>query len=298
MEVARAMKNLGITIATSIAPNSRLTIQKNAIGSWVEAGFRVASLNEPNEIKELSNIFKNIEFIPQMRTAKALFGKPYIYISDILSYLRTQDSRISGIINSDIFLKNTEDFSSFLIQEVENSLIYGPRLEVKTFKSKDGNMDPLGFDYFIFDRNLISDWRETRFCIGLPSWDHWFPLVSMFNGRNLKKIITPFALHAMHPVSLNRSVIPFNIELINQTINYIKVVHKDHKNTESIKIINLFNQINLIEEYENILLELADRKLLNYDKNLESLEKMATFCDKFSSYVIKFLNKNSTHMEI
>tara|TARA_A100001015_G_scaffold309163_1_gene408094 strand:+ start:63 stop:542 length:480 start_codon:yes stop_codon:yes gene_type:complete len=159
-------------------------------------------------------------------------------------------------------------------------------------------MDPFGFDYFIFDKKLMSDWKESRFCIGLPSWDHWFPLVSMFNGRNLKKIITPFALHTMHPVSLNRSVIPFNIELINQTINYVKVAHKDHQNTESIKIINLFNQINLIEEYENILLELEDRKLLNYDKKLESLEKMATFCDKFSSYVIKFLNKNSTHMKI
>ncbi|MAV88629.1 MAG: hypothetical protein CMM67_10335 [Rhodospirillaceae bacterium] len=292
------LKTSEITIATSINPDSRIDIQKEAIESWIKAGFRVVSLNETNEIKKLSNTFRNIDFIPQIRTAKALFAKPYIYISDILAYLKTQNSRISGIINSDIYFKNTESFSSFLIQEAENSLIFGPRLEVKTFKSSDGKMDPFGFDYFIFDKKLMSDWKESRFCIGLPSWDHWFPLVSMFNGRNLKKIITPFALHTMHPVSLNRSVIPFNIELINQTINYVKVAHKDHQNTESIKIINLFNQINLIEEYENILLELEDRKLLNYDKKLESLEKMATFCDKFSSYVIKFLNKNSTHMKI
>ena len=292
------LKTSEITIATSINPDSRIDIQKEAIESWIKAGFRVVSLNETNEIKKLSNTFRNIDFVPQIRTAKALFGKPYIYISDILACLRTQNSQISGIINSDIYLKNTESFSSFLIQEAENSLIFGPRLEVKTFKSSDGKMDPFGFDYFIFDKKLMSDWKESRFCIGLPSWDHWFPLVSMFNGRKLKKIMTPFALHITHTVSINRSVIPFNIELINQIINYIKPEDKTIKNIKSIKIIKLFNKFDLVQEYENILFEIENSKLLDDEKKLESLEKMAIFCDKLSSYVIQFLNQNSIHMKI
>ena len=292
------LKTSGITIATSINPDSRIDIQKEAIESWIKAGFRVVSLNETTEIKNLSNTFRNIDFVPQIRTAKALFGKPYIYISDILACLRTQNSQISGIINSDIYLKNTENFSSFLIQEAENSLIFGPRLEVKTFKSRDGKMDPFGFDYFIFDKKLMSDWKESRFCIGLPSWDHWFPLVSMFNGRRIKKIITPFALHITHTVSINRSVIPFNIELINQIINYIKPGDKTVKNIEGIKIIKLFNKFDLIQEYENILIEIENSKLLNDEKKLEALEKMAIFCDKLSSYVVQFLNQNSIHMKI
>ena len=86
--------------------------------------------------------------------------------------------------------------------------------------------------------------------------------------------------------------------LINQIINYIKPGDKTFKNIEGIKRIKLFNKLDLIQEYENILLEIENSKLLNDEKKLESLEKMAIFCDKLSSYVIQFLNQNSIHMKI
>ena len=49
------LKTSEITIATSINPDSRIDIQKEAIESWIKAGFRVVSLNETKEIKKLSN---------------------------------------------------------------------------------------------------------------------------------------------------------------------------------------------------------------------------------------------------
>ena len=214
-------------IATSIAPNERIEVQKQAISSWLYIGMEVISLNTLEEIEELQPIFKDIKFVPQLRTGQTLFGRPYIFISDILNYFRQNNYHICGIINSDISLVADPGLSAFLCEQAQNSLVYGPRFQVKSFSDKNGTIDPLGFDYFIFDRHLVSDWHESYFCLGLPSWDHWFPLVSILTGRPVKKIISQIAFHAYHDVRENRAVLSLNNEFVSQIIEYFSLTEQN-----------------------------------------------------------------------
>ena len=89
-----------LLIATSIAPNERISIQKQAIQSWQNIGMEVISLNTADEIKKLQPIFTNLTFVPQIRTGQTLFGRPYIFISDILNYFRNKNNRVCGIIKA------------------------------------------------------------------------------------------------------------------------------------------------------------------------------------------------------
>jgi hypothetical protein len=286
-----------LLIATSIAPNDRLSVQKESVLSWLNAGMEVISLNTDEEIEKLAPSFRNVDFIPQIRTGKSFFGKPYIFISEILNHLKTTQHTICGIINSDIALIENSNLSPFLIDQAQGSLVYGPRFQVNSFESNEGSIDPLGFDYFIFDQSLIPDWNETHFCLGLPSWDHWFPLVPILIGRPIKKLISPIARHIPHDIPIDRDVIPFNNEFISQIINRFALTENNLSNLISPENAILFNKFNFVKKYETLVTKIQNSEHASAEIKLSHYEKLALFFDEFTRHSIHFLDKNSEKIE-
>lgn len=201
-----------ILIATSIAPGARIAVQATAVQSWLDTGFEVASLNAPEEIDALQGQFPGVEFIPQLRTGKLEAGKPVIYISELLHHLRQSGRRTVGIVNSDIFLPPNPGLMEFAAENSTGGLLFGPRQEVPDFGASTGKMDPFGFDYFFMDGAILRIWPETRFCLGMPFWDLWFPLVPIFAGLPAKKLISPVARHIPHSTQRDDSFFLFNNE--------------------------------------------------------------------------------------
>jgi len=187
-----------ITIATSLAPTKDLRIQKNAINSWLHCDFKVIALNIQSEIDLLEHHFPAIEFVVPKRDASEKYEKPYIYIDDILAYFSRKNCKICGIVNSDIhFFK--ENISAFLHQQTLSSLVFGSRLDIKSFdKTSYGTMYS-GFDYFFFDQEFINYYPPSNFCMGLPWWDYWLPLFAIVAKLPVKKVITPICYHLIHP---------------------------------------------------------------------------------------------------
>ena len=103
-----------ITIATSLAPTKDLGIQENALNSWLHCGFKVVALNVQSEIDLLRYHFPDIEFVAPKRDASERYGKPYIYIDDILAYFARQNCKICGIVNSDIHFFPRKSFRIFV----------------------------------------------------------------------------------------------------------------------------------------------------------------------------------------
>jgi hypothetical protein len=197
-------------IATSIAPGTRIPVQAAAVQSWLDMGIEVASLNAPEEIDTLQGHFPGVEFIPQLRTGKLEAGKPVIYISELLHHLRQSGRQTVGIVNSDIFLAPKLGLMNFITENSQGGLLFGPRQEVPDFGASTGKMDPFGFDYFFMDATILRIWPEARFCLGMPFWDLWFPLVPIFAGRPAKKLISPVAQHIPHPTQRDDSFFLFN----------------------------------------------------------------------------------------
>lgn len=194
-----------ITVATSIAATKDIGIQKRCIESWIQSGFKVVAVNTQEEITLVKHLFPAVEFVVAKRDARAQFGKPYIYVDDILSYFATQGCKICGIVNSDIYFPKV-NLPLFMHQQALNSLVFGSRLDVTSFENPSSGNFYNGFDYFFFDRDLIKLYPPTNFCIGLPWWDYWVPLVAILSKISVKKVTSPICYHMIHPTNYSMAI--------------------------------------------------------------------------------------------
>jgi hypothetical protein len=185
------------TVATSIAPRN-LEIQKIAIDSWLELGFSVTSLNIQEEVDYLSPFFKGVKFLTLNRSGRNLYGKNYAYISDIIYYLNFSENNLCGIINSDIIMRIDSSLLKLLEFEYRDSLLFASRRDLNCLSDQEGTIFDVGFDVFFFDRKLLSAFPSSKFCLGVPWWDYWFPWVALQNGFSVKYVATPIAYHLKH----------------------------------------------------------------------------------------------------
>ena len=254
-------------IATSIVPGGRIDIQAAAVKSWLDMGFTVTSLNSPEEIDGLRNTIPRVEFAAQMRTGKLEAGKPVIYISDILHHLKQSGETIVGIVNSDIYLPPNPNLITYIEGHAKGGLLFGPRQEVPEFGSSEGKMDPFGFDYFFLDPEILRVWPETRFCLGMPFWDLWFPLVPIFAGVPAKKLISPIARHIPHPTQRDDSFFLFNNEFAGAVLP----------------------ELGDLAEYKGLVLE-ADTP--------EGMENLALWLDGLTRRAIGYIDGNAEKIEL
>ena len=277
------MNDRGIVIGTSISPHERLEIQSIAIESWLSHGFKVISVNCSEETQILRNYYPAITAIEHDRTGHLLASKPVIFINDILHYLRQSNGKILGIINSDIFIHQTPDLPDKIIELCKGRLVFGPRMEVPAFNALNGQHDPFGFDYFFFDHSLVPIWPETNFCLGMPFWDHWFPLAALLEKKKITKMIGDQFRHIPHPVSRDDSFFSFNDYFVSLTISQIKN-----------------NQIGFGKEFDHSSYELlrnsaieCENQLVTENDKMKRYEELAIFFDELSKYVINFINDRS-----
>jgi tetratricopeptide (TPR) repeat protein len=188
-----------ITVATSLAPRD-IESQAETLNSWKKLGFHVASLNCQEEIDMLQASFPEVQFIRTKRNAQKIFGKPYVYFDDFLEFFKKTDTEISGIVNSDIFLFANNGIIPYIIKETKNSLVYGSRVEIQSLDNLNGEFYDRGFDFFFFDKAILSCFPNSEACIGVTWWDYWAPMIPALKGIPLKKMASPFAFHLKHSI--------------------------------------------------------------------------------------------------
>src|SRR3989304_824708 len=116
-------------LVTSIAPHN-VENQQRAIESWLRLGFSVASLNTPSEVDKLKPLFAGVEFVAVQKDAQADCGKPLVYLTDVVAFLRSRGSPICGLINSDIHLRAAPETVQFPLREAGNSMVIANRIDV------------------------------------------------------------------------------------------------------------------------------------------------------------------------
>jgi len=186
-----------IVMVTSIAPGN-VENQKAAMQSWQAYGFSIVSLNNQEEVKQLQPIYTDITFYMVNRDARAEVGKPLIYLDSVFDYLREYGTNICGIVNSDIHLKADSRFVAFIHKEVKNALLFASRMDIESLEKRAGAIYWDGLDVFFFERKLLKRLPSSQFCLGIPWWDHWLPLIMQSQGISLKYMTMPFFHHVKH----------------------------------------------------------------------------------------------------
>ncbi len=187
-----------VIIATSIAPG-KIELQQSAISSWLKLGFKVLSVNTRREIDLLLSDFPLVKFVEAERDASAVAGKPYIYFDDVLRALQAEGPAVCGIINSDIHLLAGAGFTEYIVENAFDGFIFGSRVDVDSLDFMYGEHYEEGFDFFFFNAEVIPVYPASDFCIGVPWWDYWAPLVPFLKGYPVKQLATSVAFHVKHP---------------------------------------------------------------------------------------------------
>ncbi len=255
--------NFKVTIATNISPKN-IDRQSEAIKSWIKLGFNVVSINYAEEIEVLQPSFPDIKFVQAKRDGRQTFGKPVIYLDDFLEYLKNADSEVCGIVNSDIYLLGNEGISSSIKKYTMDSIVYGSRIDVDSLKILEGDVYEAGFDFFFFDKSLTWYFPESDFCMGMPCWDYWMPLVATLEGLQIKKLISPFAYHLKKLCKCNAEHFDF---LAKRFLGYLQKRIDENFNSDFedypqallTKIIAAYHHLDLIknnrEDSDNLSIE-------------------------------------------
>jgi len=187
-----------ITIATSIFPRD-FSLQRAAIDSWRNLGFKVVSLNSATEALIIKREFPDISVMVVARTAEPLVGKPCVFFDDIRAALIEDDANVCGIVNSDIFLFANAGFAEFIVNVLKDvGFLFGSRIDIESPNDVDGTQFIYGFDYFFFSREQLNVYPTSDFCLGVPWWDYWAPIVPLLKGNKCVELISPIAYHIKH----------------------------------------------------------------------------------------------------
>ena len=108
-------------------------------------------MNIQPEIDKLDSQFPEVHFSQVNRDGRQQYGKPFVYVNDVLHYLQEYGSEIVGIVNSDIHLRASSDFISYIQEQAHNSVVFASRIDIDTPQSIEGEMYGYGFDLFFFD---------------------------------------------------------------------------------------------------------------------------------------------------
>lgn len=193
----------GITLITSLMP-MRHEIQRLAVNSWRSYGALVLSINSGDEIELLRDIYPDVTFVSAPRDARREYGKPYVYMADMISALNHSDHEIVGVINSDIVLSSSNlPFLREIKHAARHCIVYGHRFDVDSIKEiatkpDEGELFVDGIDWFMFPRERADLLASQPFIFGCPWWDLWLPVLASINKLEICLANGKLAFHETH----------------------------------------------------------------------------------------------------
>lgn len=212
-----------IVFATSLVPHRTDGVQDAAVASWTALGGRVVSVNVPDEIGALREQFPQIEFIPAARSGQRFAGRPVPFIRDLAISMaaRMGPAPFACLINSDIVLRPATHLMPTIADNIDDGLILLPRVDVAdlaavaAFEPTGRETFSVGYDGAFISPSMLADVPDNLFCIGMPFWDYWLPMLALIKGRPLKTLATPVGLHVAHDTRWEGTVFLFFHALLN-----------------------------------------------------------------------------------
>lgn len=219
-----------LILATSIVPDRDTALHRTTIDSWSAMGCEVISVNAAAEAPRVRAAYPDVRVVIAPATAERYAKKPVPYIHDLLKALRDAcaDAALKdctvGVINADIFFRPVPNLAETLCREAQGALILGPRIDVDAsssftaYRPAGSETYSVGYDYFVMSGDLLDDFADGPFCMGMPFWDYWMPLTALLQGRPLKALNAPVALHVTHETRWDDSIYFFFHALVAAVI--------------------------------------------------------------------------------
>lgn len=180
-----------VRIATSICPD-RTVERQIAVNSWLLQGFRVFSLNTPDEIALLQPNFPYVTFVQVMADAASCMRKKSSTVNELLNFLLEsgQAGDVLGIMNSDLVLCQLD--LDKLFAYASRGLVFSDSIEYPSCLLSD-----TGFGAFFFTKSCLPENCAAldEFSLAESLWGHVLPLAFTGGNKHILRACRPFAMH-------------------------------------------------------------------------------------------------------
>jgi hypothetical protein len=194
-----------IPIVTSVPPRlSRTTTegidigahyQEHCIDSWMKAGFAPVSVNSVSESVPFTD---KVQVIRVPRTAAARFGKPLVFISDLLRVASELSSGPIAITNADILIVPEFDLLDAIGALEPGQAVIARRIDITRPDDRDGVLFLHGYDFFAAHPHNLKQLPDLSLAVGIPWWDHFLPIALYATGVRVHLLTAPFLYHLNH----------------------------------------------------------------------------------------------------
>ncbi|MBX7199511.1 MAG: hypothetical protein K1X51_09050 [Rhodospirillaceae bacterium] len=297
-----------IVLATSLVPQRDHALQTAAVASWRAAGFAVLSVNGAKEAEQVRREFPDVEVIAVERTAEHFAKKPVPFIHDLLAALRKACGGANladctvGIINADIYMRPLPGLAPAIRREAKGALLLGPRVDVanraafETYAATGAETYSIGYDYFLMSGDLLDDFADSPFCMGMPFWDYWMPLAALLQGRPLKAVTTPVALHVAHETRWDGTIYLFFHALISYVIELCRAGLRRDTSAASRQFDLMFDALSHV--YAGVF-ERGTEKAPGADAPAEAaVTALADFYDRFQEVAVHHIKSRAMPITI
>jgi hypothetical protein len=165
--------------------------QVACIQSWKAAGFRIISLNAPEEIAALRSFDPSVEF------SEVASGSIRPRINEFFAAIAASGAKSAGIINADCLLID-QGYASRIANH-RGVLTIVERFNIDQNTLRPTGHTSFGFDAFFFATEALQaiDWN-ANWRIGDNWWDYWLPLEFYFAGFEPRTLSGPRLVHLDH----------------------------------------------------------------------------------------------------
>ena len=168
---------------------------QECVKSWQVHG-TVYSINHPDEIIKIKELFPDVEFIPTYQTQIGLVGKPLVTIDCIFNEMRFRHNGKSLFINSDCSL--TQDKELLLSQFQEGRFTYLHRWNYDNTEEVSFHYIN-GVDAFLFTTvSVLDSIPATHFCVGQTYFDLYYPYSIAMAGMEVCTSTKKIVFHKNH----------------------------------------------------------------------------------------------------
>jgi hypothetical protein len=299
-----------LIVVTSIVPDRDHALHSTTTASWRAAGCEVISVNAASEIASIRAAFPDVKVVTAPATAERFAHKPVPYIHDLLKTLRSACAAYDvpleqctvGIINADIYFRNGPALADTLRREAQGALILGPRVDVDAsasftaYRPTGDETYSVGYDYFFMSGDLLEDFADSPFCMGMPFWDYWLPLAALLQGRPLKSLNAPVALHVTHDTRWDYSIYLFFHSLVAYVIELCRKTTKRDDSAEARQFDLLFDVLSHL--YGGVFARGTDPAPGTSAPDPAGIAVLADFYDRFQQVAVHHIKTRATPIAV
>ncbi len=285
------MTTPSISVATSVVPGRDIELQAKALTSWAKLGLKVVSVNAAHEVERVKAEHPQLNVTTAKKTAEKIAGKPLPFIKDLFDAAQNNapDAPVIGVINADIILRDLTDLKQTIGETASTAVVMLARVDLPDIKSCN-SFEPtgtekysVGYDGVFMHRATAFKIPDSIFCIGMPFWDYWLPLMTLLQGEPLKTLASPVALHVDHPTRWDKSVYVFFHALVSDMMKVL-----DHeRSTMPTPALEIVSDI-LQHSYNDIF-----QRATSSQGNEASMETLASFYDRIQEVIVHHIKSKA-----